>query len=292
MQQVWVLTAAVVAGLTAIAVARVFLLAPRGVGQALATYRAAPVQARKATDIYTVLGLVKPAYSKGLYVSVVGAAFGILFVLGLPFVPALGGAALAYILADEFLVGRTRQARLAIEAELPTFVARLSGMLLVNPAPRAAVEEVTQTLLEGQALRRWLERVLADWQTRGDAALTDAYLQGNRISSLLGLAMYQLRRLAETGGSGFVGAFTTTADAISAILEVRAVKGSKAAGARQAVLTMLVIMAAILAMILSSAAIRAAYADPQVQLISTLALGVMAFGYVQLNSMIADALEV
>jgi hypothetical protein len=55
---------------------------------------------------------------------------------------------------------------------------------------------------------------------------------------------------------------------------------------------MLVIMAAILAMILSSAAIRAAYADPQVQLISTLALGVMAFGYVQLNSMIADALEV
>ena len=51
------------------------------------------------------------------------------------------------------------KAQLAIEQELPTFVSRLGGMLLVTAAPRTAVEEVTGTLLEGRPLRVWLERL-------------------------------------------------------------------------------------------------------------------------------------
>jgi hypothetical protein len=244
-----------------------------------------------APDINSALGLVKPAYSPYIYA---GAVLGVglaLLLAGMPLMPALGGAGLAYVLADEFLKGKPRKTRLAIEQELPTFVARLGGMLLVTSSPRAAIEEVAKTLMPGKPLRIWLERLLAGWQSEGEGFLAGAHLEANRISPLLGLTVYQMRRLAETGGAGFVRAFATIADQLSAILEARAVAGSKAEGARQAVLTMLVIMAVILGIMLSSPTIRAGYADATAQLIAAVALGVMGFGYVNLNGMIADALE-
>jgi hypothetical protein len=161
----------------------------------------------------------------------------------------------------------------------------------VTGSPRAAVEEITATLLEGRPLRTWLERLLAGWQAQGEAFLAQAHLEANQISPLLGLTVYQIRRLAETGGAGATKAFATTAEELSAILEARAVAGSKAAGARQSVLTMLVIMAVILGIMLASPTIRQGYTDPTAQLVAAGALAVMGFGYVTLNSMIAEALE-
>jgi len=167
----------------------------------------------------------------------------------------------------------------------------LGGMLLVTGSPRAAVEEITATLIEGKPLRTWLERLLAGWQAQGEAFLAQAHLEANRISPLLGLTVYQIRRLAETGGAGATKAFATTAEELSAILEARAVAGSKAEGARQSVLTMLVIMAVILGIMLASPTIRQGYRDPTAQLIAAGALAIMGFGYVTLNDMIAEALE-
>ena len=96
-------------------------------------------------------------------------------------------------------------------------------------------------------------------------------------------------------GGGGVGwgprLFATTADELSSILEARAVAASKAEGARTAVLTMLVIMAVILGLMLSSPSIRAGFADPTAQIIALAALGAMAYGYFFLNGMIGEALE-
>jgi len=281
---------ALAAGATVAATARQVSLAPR-TGRALAAYHAPETPARPEPDINSALGLVKPAYSKYIYAGVVLGALLILLGVGLPAVPALGGAGLSYILADEFLKGRTHKARLAIEQELPTFVSRLGGMLLVTSSPRLAVEETVNTLIEGQPLRTWLERLLAGWSTAGEPFLTEAHLEANAISPLLGLTVYQIRRLAETGGAGFTRAFATVAEELSAILDARAVAASKAEGARSAVLTMLAIMAVILGLMLSSPAIRQGYADATAQLVAAGALGVMAFGYAYLNSMIAEALE-
>ena len=281
---------ALAAGATVAATARQVSLAPR-TGRALAAYHAPETPARPVPDINSALGLVKPAYSKYIYAGVVLGALLILLGVGLPAVPALGGAGLSYILADEFLKGRTHKARLAIEQELPTFVSRLGGMLLVTSSPRLAVEETVNTLIEGQPLRTWLERLLAGWSAAGEPFLTEAHLEANTISPLLGLTVYQIRRLAETGGAGFTRAFATVAEELSAILEARAVAASKAEGARSAVLTMLAIMAVILGLMLSSPAIRQGYADATAQLVAAGALGVMAFGYAFLNGMIAEALE-
>ena len=54
---------------------------------------------------------------------------------------------------------------------------------------------------------------------------------------------------------------------------------------------MLVIMAVILGIMLSSPTIRQGYNDPTAQTVAAGALAVMAFGYITLNNMIADALE-
>jgi hypothetical protein len=289
-QRLLVVLAAANAALTVAVTARQVALAPRG-GKALTAYRdenAAPIV---EVDINSALGLVKPAYARYLYLGAVATVVVLLLVAGMPIAPALGGGALAYVLADEFLKGGPRKARLAIEQELPTFVSRLGGMLLVTGSPRAAVEEITATLIEGQPLRTWLERLLAGWQAQGEAFLAHAHLEANQISPLLGLTVYQIRRLAETGGAGAAKAFATTAEELSAILEARAVAGAKAEGARQAVLTMLVIMAVILGIMLSSPTIRQGYTDPTAQLVAAGALAVMGFGYVTLNGMIAEALE-
>jgi hypothetical protein len=288
-QEFFVVLAALSAAATVTVVARQVRLAPRG-GKALAAYREDAPPAVEV-DINSALGLARPAFARYVYVAAAGAALIALLAFGMPLAPAIGGAALAYVLADEFLKGRPRKARLAIEQELPTFVSRLGGMLLVTASPRVAVEEVTATLLEGKPLRTWMERLLAGWQAGGEPFLADAHLEANRVSPLLGLTVYQVRRLAETGGAGATKAFATTAEELSAILEARAVAGAKAEGARQAVLTMLVIMAVILGLMLSSPAIRQGYDDPTAQLIAAGALGLMGFGYVMLNGMIAEALE-
>lgn len=281
---------ALAAGATVAVTARQVALAPR-TGRALSAYHAPTAAAQPAPDINSVLGLVKPAYSKYIYAAAVLGVFVILILLGMPLAPALGGAGLSYILADEFLKGRTHKARLAIEQELPTFVSRLGGMLLVTSSPRLAVEETVNTLIEGQPLRTWLERLLAGWSASGEPFLAQAHLEANQISPLLGLTVYQIRRLAETGGAGFIRAFATVAEELSAILEARAVAASKAEGARSVVLTMLVIMAVILGIMLSSPTIRQGYADATAQLVAAGALAVMAFGYAYLNGMIAEALE-
>ncbi len=288
-RQALALLAALAAAVTVAVVAERVRFARRA-SRTLSASGAAPTPVVEV-DINTALGLVRPAYAPYVYAGAVLGALGALLLAGLPLAPAVGGAALAYVLADEFLKGRPRKVRLAIEQELPTFVSRLGGMLLVTAAPRTAVEEVTATLLEGRPLRVWLERLLAGWQARGESYLAAAHLEANVISPLLGLTVYQMRRLAETGSAGAARAFGTTAEELSAILEARAVAGAKAEAARQAVLTMLVIMAVILGIMLASPTIRQGYADPTAQLVAAGALAVMGFGYLTLNGMIADALE-
>jgi hypothetical protein len=223
------------------------------------------------------------------------AAFGVptllLLLGGMPPVAALGGGALCLVLVHAFLLGRWRKLRLAIEAELPTFVSRLAGTLLVTASPLKALSEVTETLDAGSPLRRWLVRLLAGVRMESQAFFDEARQEAAALSPSLALVVFQLGRFFETGGAGFARSFTTTAEELSAILEARAVAGSKAESARGAVLTMLAIMGVILFLLLSSPSIRQGFRDPVVQAIAAGALAAMGGGYALLNGMIDEALD-
>jgi hypothetical protein len=268
----------------------------RGPGQVVAGYMApAPVQpvaeAAEAAGINAALGLLPRQVTRAVQTGGAAGPGLLALLMGLPLIPALGLAALGYILADTTLKGRWRKARLAVEADLPLFVSQLAGQLLVTQAPLKAVEAVVGNLAEGSVLRLWLARLLKGLRLEGSAYLDKGRAEAMQITPLLGLVLYEIGRLAETGGTGFAVAFTTTADELSAILEARAVASSKAEAARQAVLTMLAIMGLVLAMMLSSPTIRAGFAAPTAQLVVGAALAAMAFGYVFLSGMINDALE-
>lgn len=296
LQPLLVLALAVAAGSTvAAAASRVSF--GRGPGQVVAGYMTpAAVQPAveadaEAAGINAALGLLPRRLVLAAQIGGAVAPWLLALLMGLPLIPALGLAALGYILADTFLKGRWRKARLAVEADLPLFVSQLGGQLLVTQAPLKAVEEVVGNLAEGSVLRLWLARLLKGLRLEGSAYLDKARAEAMQITPLLGLVLYEIGRLAETGGTGFAVAFTTTADELSAILEARAVAGSKAEAARGAVLTMLVIMGIVLGMMLSSPSIRAGFSAPTAQLVAGAALAAMAFGYVFLNGMINDALE-
>jgi hypothetical protein len=210
---------------------------------------------------------------------------------GMPPVAALGGGALCLVLVHAFLLGRWRKLRIQIEAELPTFVSRLAGTLLVTASPLKALSEVTDTLDADSPLRRWLERLRAGVRMESQAFFDDARREAAQLSPSLALVVFQLGRFFETGGAGFARSFTTTAEELSAILEARAVAGSKAESARGAVLTMLAIMGVILFLLLSSPSIRLGFRDPVVQTIAAVSLAAMGAGYALLNSMIDEALD-
>ncbi|MCX6027684.1 MAG: hypothetical protein NT169_00040, partial [Chloroflexi bacterium] len=131
------------AGMAAATVAVLLQRLGVGVGthkQILQSYLpgAAPAAAVKP-DINIALGLAQTAAARWLPWGVAGGGLAVLLVWGLPLVPAIGGAALLYIMVGEFLKNQARAHRLAIEQELPTFVSRLGGMLLVTASPRTAV---------------------------------------------------------------------------------------------------------------------------------------------------------
>lgn len=304
-QQIVLLLAAGMAGLTAYLVtARVSLAT--GPSKVLADYLqpdTGEYRADSATDtpfghidqntvILASLGLPQEEHTLTIVRGVAALIpFLLLLLAGLPLVPAVGTGALGFVLAESFLKGRWRKFKNEIERELPTFVSRLAGTLQVTESSTRALEQVLETLDEDSPLRLWMDGFRAGVRLQGERFAEYARNEATRISPSLGLTVFMMSRLAETGGGGFSDAFTTVADELSAILEARAVASSKAESARQAVLMMIGIMAAIMVMMLSSPNVRQGFEHPRVQLVAVLALAAMGFGYVFLNSMIDEALE-
>jgi hypothetical protein len=215
----------------------------------------------------------------------------LLLLFGFPVAPAVAGGGLIYILTNAFLNSQWRKLRVKLEQELPTFVSRLAGTLLVTNAPLKAIAEVADTLSEESPLNGWLQRLLSGTRLEGRRFIEQARAEAAVISPSLALVIFELGRLLETGGAGFTRAFATTAEELSAILEARAVAGAKAESARGAVFMMLGIMGVIMVLMISSPNIRQGFQNPAVQVVTALALAVMAFGYGFLNSLIDEALE-
>lgn len=294
LQELLVLATAAVAGLAVTQAAGHVSFGPapsRRLAGYLAPADTTAAETSRAARLDRALGLVPEQYARYLQCGAAGGPAGLLLLLGLPLVLALGAGALGYVLVDAFLKGRWRKARLSIESEIPTFVSRLGGQLLVTSSTEKALQEVTVTLNDDSLLRLWMEQLLAGLHMEGSRFLGAARERALAITPLLGLVVYEIGRLHETGGTGFAEAFATTAEEISAILEARSVASAKAEAARQAVLMMLGIMGGILILMLSSANVRAGFDDPLVQMVTLGSLGAMAFGYTYLNGMINDALE-
>ena len=215
----------------------------------------------------------------------------LILLAGWPLVIALGAGGLSYMLVAAWLEGRWSHFRTKIEEDLPTFVAQLAGVLQLTDSASVALTEVVQSMPQKTPLRIWMERFTTGVQLHGPVYAERVRENASEVSSSLGLTVFFIGRLSETGGGQFADAFTTVADELSAILEARAVASSKAASAKQNVHMMIGILAVISILLFRSPEIREGFAIPQVKIISAVALLAMAFGYAYMNSLIDDALE-
>ena len=305
-REIIILAAAIMAGITVAVLVREVdwrtLFAPN-TARVVAAYMQAPVSTEDGKDVTLAvdkeaavlasLGLPpNPGLLLGIRVLSAIVPAVLAYWAGLPLMTALAAGVLGGVIAHAQLESRWRAFCADVESDLPVFVSRLSASLLVTPSPIAALEQVVDTLEEGSALRAWMEAFLKGLQgPNRDAFLERAMDAATDISVSLFLVVFQIGRLLETGGVGFVQAFNTTSHLLGVILDARALTTAKAESARGAVTMMMLIMAGILGMMLAAPEVRAGFRHPMAQVMALAAMVIMAGGYVVMNEMINDAVK-
>ena len=231
-----------------------------------------------------------PAYYDAILYGAAGLVALVALLLGYPLVLVAGLGAIVYVVVKSYLDSQWRKFRYEIEKELPIFIARLSGVLLTSEAIGQSLEDTAVTFPDNSPLRLWVERLIKGYRAGGVAFFRSAQDEANRLSPSLGVVVFQLRRLTETGGGGYIKAFATIADEVSMELEARAIALSKANSARDNVHFLLGLLALTLFAYMTNGELRAGLSSPLIQMLMLVALGIVAFGYKLMTDMIDSAI--
>lgn len=210
-------------------------------------------------------------------------------VLGYPPLTWLAGPVIAWFAVDGMVSGAWMGMRRQIEQEVPTFLLRMSGTVQAEANVLSALEEVGATLNPGGPLQAWVGRFAARLQSGGRPAMQGMLEEGEVISPSLGLAVFEIARLWETGGTGYPQALAQAAENLAGILDGRAQAEAKAAGARRAILVVLGALVFVTAMLLRNPTLGVAARSPLVQIAYLVIAVWVAIGWSQVNSMIAEA---
>ncbi len=217
-------------------------------------------------------------------------AAALILALRLPPLTALAGPVLAWLAVDGLVEGRWKRMVHEIEREVPTFLARLSATVQVEPNVLLAVSDIGETLDPEKPLRAWTERFVARCQTAGRRGFQEMLEEAQAISPSLGLAVFEIGRLWQTGGPGYARAFARAAENLSGILQGRALAASKAAGIRSSIRMVLLALVGVVLVMLRSPQFAAAMRDPLVQVVYLGMLLWVGFGWYFINGMVEEAL--
>ncbi len=237
-----------------------------------------------------VVGKESLYYYGGMVVVALAALLGLMF-LGVPLPLYLLAPVLGWVVVSGQVNGAWSKMRLALEKELPTFLLRMSATIQATPNVPQAVAEVTASLDPAGPLQAWMKRLLAAMQTGGRKGLEEMREEAAAISPSLMLAVMELERLWETGGSGYVEAFRLAADNLASILEGRAMAAAKADGAWGTVRVILLALGGSLVAAMSSGAGGGLFNTPAVQVGLLVALAWAALGWNVIGDMIREVME-
>ncbi len=230
-------------------------------------------------------------YYYGAMVLVALAALIFLMFLGVPLPLYLLAPVLGWVVVSGQVNGAWSKMRLALEKELPTFLLRMSATIQATPNVPQAVADVTASLDPSAPLQAWMKRLLSAMQTGGRKGLEEMREEAAAISPSLMLAVMELERLWETGGSGYVEAFRLASDNLASILEGRAMAAAKADGAWGTVRVILLALGGSLVVAMSSGAGSGLFNTPAVQFGLLVALAWAAMGWNVIGDMIREVME-
>lgn len=223
-----------------------------------------------------------------------GAAIGLALLIrliGFPWLTMLVGVIVGWLGVSALVSATWNKQRFELERELPVFLSRLASVVHAVPNVIQAVAEVVETLDEKGPLRAWCVQLVTRLQAEGRPALDDLLGEAHTLSPALGLTVFELKRLAETGGSGYAEAFGLAAESLSHVLEARAIAASKGDGARGAIRTIILALIGVTALMVTSPQVNQSFAEPMIQLAYVVIAGMVGSGYWLMNSMIEEAMS-
>ncbi len=215
----------------------------------------------------------------------------VLLAFRVPPVLCLLSVVVGWVFVNGQVNGAWQQMRLAMEKELPTFLLRMSATVQATPNIPEALSDVTASLDPQGPLRAWMERLLQTIQTGGRKGLEEMQAEAMAISPSLIMAVMEIERLWETGGSGYVEAFRLASDNLASILEGRAMAAAKANGAWGTVRVILLALGGSLVMAMSSPAGGGLFHTTAVQIGLLLALAWAALGWNIIGDAIREVME-
>jgi Flp pilus assembly protein TadB len=230
-------------------------------------------------------------YYYGAMAAVALAALLVLAFLGVPVVLYLLAPVLGWVVVSGQVNGAWQKMKLALEKELPTFLLRLSATIQATPNVPEAIADVTASLDPAGPLQAWMKRLLAAIQTGGRRGLEEMQDEAAAISPSLMLAVMELERLWETGGSGYVEAFRLASDNLASMLEARGMAAAKADGAWGTVRVILLALGGALAAAMSSGSGSGLFGTPTVQIGLLAALAWAALGWNVIGDMIREVMQ-
>jgi hypothetical protein len=207
-------------------------------------------------------------------------------------VALIAGGAIGYFAVQALVAGRWEKTRLEVDAEIPTFLRNLSGIIQAEPNVLQAMASANESLDPGKPLHAWMHYAIRTLQAQGKEAFRTLRPAASEITSALGIAVFEIERLWEAGGEGYTRAFQMTADNLAEILTVKAQAASKASGATG--LARLIIAAAVITIgyILSSQIGQDLYLkNPLIKIALAGAIGWGIYGWMYIKEMVREATE-
>ena len=213
--------------------------------------------------------------------------------LGLPLPLALlGGGGVGYFAIRGFIRSRWEKTRLAIEQDIPTLMRNLSGVLQAERNITRAIANANDALDPEKPLHGWIDYFLHEIQAYGLPAMDRLQSEANEISSSLGVVIFEIARMAQTGGEGYAQAFRMAADNLAQILDVRAEAAATATNAFSMARVIIAVSVVIFYILSSSPMGRSLLLGTSgMQLVMVAAVGWGVYGWIVIRDMVQEATQ-
>jgi hypothetical protein len=195
----------------------------------------------------------------------------------------------AWFLVDSQLNGAWIKLTHGVEKDIPIFLSRLASTIQIESNVLEALNEVTETLDWKSPLRAWMLQFIARCQAGGQQALGEMLEEAQAVSTSLGIAVFEIDRLWETGGPGYARAFGIAADNIGDALKARGLAHAKGDGAKGSIRMIVIALIVVMVFLFGTPQFSTAMQDINMQVMFAFILAWMFFGWSMIDSIIEGA---
>jgi Flp pilus assembly protein TadB len=213
--------------------------------------------------------------------------------VGLPLLPALGGAAVGAFAAKMFVDSRFSALRKRVERELPVALHRIAALMALSASPVELLRTAASSLLladPNSPLGRELSDAAQRVASEGPAAWNALMARARGISPSLELLYYELKRFADVGGAHFGEALRAAAASQAKLLDARERARGKGDAAISSLRTIALVMVGLLTFLVVDPVYRPVVRSVPGQILVAAAFVAMAAGYWFISKMVEDIL--